>query len=153
MTSLSQNRRIIRPVTLHDYEEVVDLYLQLTEGRPVASGAEGRTHFEKLLAHPGTVIFGAEVDRHIRSMATLHLLPNMTSLGRPYALVENVVTHEAYRGIGLGRAVLEALIAAAWAEGAYKIMLLTGKLRTAVQFYEKIGFSADQKHGMVLRRD
>jgi hypothetical protein len=40
----------------------------------------------------------------------------------------------------------------AWAAGAYKIMLLTGKSLGAKGFYEKLGFSDDRKHGMMIRR-
>ena len=85
-------------------------------------------------------------------MATLHLLPNMTYGGRPYGLVENVVTLSAMQGQGLGRAVMEAVIAAAWEADAYKIMLLTGKEAGAKGFYYKLGFSNEQKFGMMLRR-
>ena len=35
---------------------------------------------------------------------------------------------------------MEKLVAAAWAAGAYKIMLLTGKTQGAAGFYRKLGF-------------
>ena len=85
-------------------------------------------------------------------MATLHLLPNLTYTGRPYALVENVVTLRAHHGQGLGRAVMQAVIAQAWAADAYKIMLLTGQSNTAKGFYLKLGFDPDEKQAMTLRR-
>ncbi|MEO1364479.1 MAG: GNAT family N-acetyltransferase [Pseudomonadota bacterium] len=85
-------------------------------------------------------------------MVTLHILPNMTQGGRPYALIENVVTHAEHRGAGHGRQVMEAAVAAAWAADCYKIMLLTGQTAQARGFYEALGFSADEKWGMTLRR-
>ena len=85
-------------------------------------------------------------------MATLHILPNMTFSGRPYALAENVVTLNSHQGKGHGRTVMSYLQEQAWAANAYKVMLLTGRSAAARGFYEKLGYSADQKWGMVLRR-
>ena len=72
--------------------------------------------------------------------------------GRPYGLIENVVTLAPHRGQGLGRAVMQALIAAADVADAYKIMLLTGQGRDAKGFFLALGFDADEKHGLILRR-
>jgi hypothetical protein len=40
----------------------------------------------------------------------------------------------------------------AWAANAYKTMLLTGTTSGVKGFYEKLGFRADLKHGMTIRR-
>ena len=85
-------------------------------------------------------------------MATLHVLPNMTHGGRPYALVENVVTLATHRQRGFGRRVMEAIAQAAWAQDCYKIMLLTGRQNRAKGFYQSLGYDPDEKYGMVLRR-
>ncbi len=47
---------------------------------------------------------------------------------------------------------MQAAIDAAWAEDAYKIMLMTGQKRGARGFYEALGFDCEDKFGMVLRR-
>lgn len=141
-----------RPLTSSDYEDARALYVDLVGDIPVPDGLAGRARFAEVLAQGGTVLWGAEVDGRIRAMATLHVLANMTFGGRPYALIENVVTGRHSRGLGLGAGVMEAAIAAAWAAGAYKIMLLTGKTLGAKGFYEKLGFSDQDKYGMTLRR-
>jgi|TARA_B110000908_G_scaffold62733_1_gene76180 GNAT superfamily N-acetyltransferase len=87
----------------------------------------------------------------IIAMATLHLLPNMTSGGRSYALVENVVIDPEYQGQGIGRQVLQSCIDQARFANAYKVMLLTGEARGISGFYEKLEFSDREKHGMMLR--
>ena len=138
----------IRSLDVSDTAPALALYNELTLG-PETSDAGA---FEQVLAHPGTTVYGAEVDSGIQAMVTLHLLPNVTWNARPYGLVENVVTSKRYRGQGLGRAVLEAAIDAAWRAGAYKIMLLTGQKRGAKGFYESVGFSGEDKHAMVIRR-
>jgi GNAT superfamily N-acetyltransferase len=84
-------------------------------------------------------------------MATLHVLPNVTWNGRPYALVENVMTHPQHRLKGIGRTVLTAATEAAWAKGAYKIMLMTSRREGARGLYEACGFYGEDNVGMVLR--
>jgi ribosomal protein S18 acetylase RimI-like enzyme len=139
----------IRPLIETDFADAVALYQELVGGIPVANDP---ATFAKLLRHDGLTIWGAVVDRVVVSMVTLHVLPNMTFGGRPYALIENVVTAARMQGAGIGRSVMQAAMDAAWAEDAYKIMLLTGQNSGAKGFYEKLGFTADQKHGMILRR-
>ena len=80
------------------------------------------------------------------------ILPNTTYRGLPYALVENVVTLKRVQGKGFGRQLMEHVIEAAWQQDCYKIMLLTGQHAGARGFYERIGFSTDEKFGMTLRR-
>ncbi|WP_299562557.1 GNAT family N-acetyltransferase [uncultured Sulfitobacter sp.] len=139
----------VRALLPTDFDDALVLYRHLTRDPvPVSTSFEA---FRTVLAHTGTTVFGFEQKGRIISMITLHLLPNMTSGGRPYGLVENVVTDPAYRGVGAGRAVLTAVTDHARAAGAYKVMLLTGSARGARGFYEKLGFSDAEKHGMVLR--
>lgn len=97
-------------------------------------------------------MFGAEMNGHIVSMATLHMLPNFGGRRTAYGLVENVVTLREFQGQGIGRAVIEKLLETAWAGGAYKVMLLTGIEAGARGFYEKLGFSGDSKIGMQIRK-
>ena len=141
-----------RLVVPEDFEAVLAIYRVLSGDRPVIDGADGRSRFEAVLGCQGTRIFGAEHDRRIITKATLHVLPNMAYGGRPYRPIENVATLDNFQGCGAGRAVMQAAIDAAWAEDAYKIMLLSGRHRGAGGFYEKLGFNSDEKYGMVLRR-
>jgi GNAT superfamily N-acetyltransferase len=111
----------------------------------------GKDGFTRLINHPGTWIIGTEEGIQILSMATLHILPNMTYMMRPYGLVENVAKLANHQGRGLGRRVMDAVAQQAWDVGAFKIMLLTNQSRGARGFYEKLGYAADEKHGMILR--
>ncbi|MEO9903635.1 GNAT family N-acetyltransferase [Nisaea sp.] len=143
---------LYRTLTPDDFNDALALYRELSGTQPVADGDFGRDRFKELLNRDGTAIYGAETNGRIVSMATLHLMPNMTYGGRPYALVENVVTLKTRQGEGIGRGVMTALIDAAWAADAYKVMLLTGRRAEARGFYEKLGFDGDEKHGMILRK-
>lgn len=131
-----------------DAPGLVYLYNALTDGPKTADAA----HIHAVIAHPGTTIFGADAKDAIIAIATIHVLPNVTYGGRPYGLIENVVTAPSKRGQGIGKQVMRAAIACAWAQDAYKIMLLTGRLRNALGFYESLGFTGAGKHGLVLRR-
>ena len=137
-----------RELTRLDFPDVQVLLHELTEGDPNG----GLAQFETVLMHTGTTIFGCISEGRVVAIATLHLLPNITQSGRPYGVVENVVTLAKKQNQGYGRLVLETIIAAAWEADAYKIMLLTGRGRGARQFYEKLGFSSAEKYGMVIRR-
>lgn len=139
----------VRPLTIDDFDAALHLYRALT--RDPVPVSNRRDDFSKLLDHPGTTVFAADDGVGIRAMTTLHLLPNMTSGGRPYGLIENVVTDPAWQGRGIGRKVIQAVLDHAQSAGAYKVMLMTGTARGARGFYEKLGFSAAEKHGMVQR--
>jgi GNAT superfamily N-acetyltransferase len=142
----------IRPLVVSDYADARVLYVQLVGDIPVPDGLAGQHRFAEVLGHPGTTVWGAVVADKVVAMATVHILPNMTFGGRPYAMIENVVTRDDKRGTGLGAVVMRAAIGAAWAADAYKIMLLTGRTLGAKGFYERLGFTDGDKHGMTLRR-
>lgn len=138
----------VRTLTGSDWADAERLYNELTNGPEIG----GEESFARVLAHPGTQVIGAERAGRIASMVTLHLLPNVTYGGRPYGLIENVVTLKDARKQGLGRLVLQHAIDTAWAADAYKLMLLTGQARGAHGFYQALGFSSEDKWGMTLRR-
>ncbi len=139
---------IVRSLTPADFDDALVVYRDLVGDQPVAD----IDAFAAILGHPGTQIIGAAVEGQIASMVTLHILPNMTQGGRSYALVENVVTLQAFQGQGLGRAVMEEAIRRCEAADVYKIMLLTMQEGGAHGFYRKLGFTADDKFGMTWRR-
>ncbi|MEX0310682.1 MAG: GNAT family N-acetyltransferase [Tateyamaria sp.] len=137
-----------RVLRSEDTQAALALYRHLVGDQPL--GAEDA--FVRIVQHPGTSVWGKFAEQTLVAMATLHVLPNVTQGGRPYALIENVVTHAGHRGTGMGRRVMDAAISAAWDADCYKIMLLTGRTAKARGFYEKLGFAADEKWGMTIRR-
>lgn len=142
----------VRRLLPQDFEAYCALLQDLVGAQKVLTGPAGAALFTQILSDPATVILGAECDGRIVSVATLHLHTNLTYLGRPYAVIENVVTLASQRGKGLGRQVIEAAIARVWAADGYKIMLQTGRGYGAKGFYEKLGFTDQDKHAMTLRR-
>jgi len=139
----------VRLLTAADGPEALILYNELTVGPP----AQDPTTISTVIDHPGTCVFGAFSGAQLASMVTLHLLPNVLWDGRPYALIENVVTRAVFQRRGFGRQVMETAVAAAWAANAHKIMLMTGTARHATGFYEAVGFTSKGKAAMVIQQD
>jgi len=139
---------IIRAAHQGDFDDCHALYRALVGEVAVADAAQ----FARVIGQTGTTIFGAETDGALVSMATLHLMQNMTYAGRPYAFVENVVTLPAYRGKGLARGVMTQIEEVVWAAQGYKIMLLTGRSYGARGFYETLGYDGAEKVAMTKRR-
>ncbi|WP_102224694.1 GNAT family N-acetyltransferase [Acidimangrovimonas sediminis] len=142
---------IIRSVKLEDFDALLKLYLELTNGAPVLGGRAGRTKLAEILEHSGTYVFGAELNGVLVSVASLHICPNLTFGGRSHARIENVVTAREHRGRGLARLVMEVAIDKAREQNVLSIILLTGKQLDVRGFYEKLGFNAEDKWGMIIR--
>ena len=67
-------------------------------------------------------------------------------------MIEHVVTLRAFRGRGLGAAVLWHALAFAWAQQCCKVMLLSGAQRPdAHRLYEAVGFRGDVERGFVAK--
>ncbi len=139
---------VSRALTRRDTEDALALYSELTFG-PACSDPE---HFHRVLDHDGTMVIGAFAENTLVSMVTLHLLPNVTWGGRPYGVLENVVTRADRRNRGFGRAAMACALSKAWEADAYKVMVLTGQKRAALGFYTSLGFSREDKHGLVIRK-
>ena len=91
-----------------------------------------------------------EVEGRFAASCTLVIVPNFTRGAHPYALIENVVTHAAWRNQGIGSAMLRYTLDLAWKAGCYKAMLLTGRKQEEVlRFYEQAGFKRGEKTGFV----
>jgi GNAT superfamily N-acetyltransferase len=101
---------------------------------------------------PGSEVLLGLLDHKPVATCTLIVIPNLTRGGKPYGLIENVVTHVGYRGRGYGTRILHAAVAAAWDAGCYKVMLMTGsKQPSTLRFYESAGFE-QTKTGFQMRR-
>lgn len=140
-------------LTLAEYAQAAKLYHGLGD---TPGGVAGLEHCAQVISHSGTTILGPfcqdqDAEDLLGAMVTIHILPNMTYGGRPYALIENVISAPNLRGSGAGRHVMRSAIDLASDARCYKIMLQTGRKREARGFYQKLGFDADEKWGMILR--
>ena len=81
---------------------------------------------------------------------TLIIIENLTHNLRPYAVIENVVTHADYRGKYYATELMNKASGIAKEMGCYKIMLLTGsKKDSTLRFYENCGFDKNEKTAFI----
>ena len=141
----------IRPAAVADLDAMMALndHLHGPHDRP----ADPEVAWRRVLGHPGQTVFvGALPSGVLVASCTLVVVPQLLRGAAPYALIENVVTHAGHRKRGYGTAVLRAAFAAAWEQGCYKVMLLTGSSDHAThRFYANAGFQ-QTKTGYQVRR-
>ena len=144
--------RLIEPKEL---KELMDLYRELHPEEPEMPLDDERliALWKDIMKDNNMRIIVVEEDGRLVSTCTVAIIKNLTRQARPYAVIENVVTLEAYRRRGYGTMVLEKAIAIAKARNCYKVMLLSGTQRgeDVHRFYEKIGFVRGEKEGFIIR--
>jgi len=143
----------IRPIARSELSELLALYTHLhaDDDLPPDGGTAERI-WDELQGSGRYRYVGAYVDGQLVSSCTITVIPNLTRGGRPYGLIENVVTHADHRGRGYARAVLQDALAFAWAQGCYKVMLMTGRKDEAtLRFYESAGFDRHGKQAFIAR--
>lgn len=91
-----------------------------------------------------------EVDGKIVASCVCVIIPNLTRNVRPYAFVENVVTHQDYRKRGYATACLNYAKQIAEDHNCYKMMLLTGsKEEATLNFYRQAGYNSVDKTAFI----
>lgn len=131
----------IRKAATGDLPVILDLYAQLNAEDQLPEAEAAAAIWARMLSSEMMSVLVAERDGRVVATCVLVVAPNLTRNMQPFALIENVVTERGLRGSGLGKRVVQAAIEQAWAEGCYKVMLLTGRKDEAVLgFYEACGF-------------
>jgi len=145
----------IREAVLSDVPALQELYLRhLThyppEGEPDTAAWEAL--LARLIEYPDHYLLVGTLDGRPVSSVTLVVIPNLTHNLRPYAVMENVVTHADFRAQGYASALIERASVIARERGCYKIMLLTGsKKESTLRFYEQNGFDRHAKTAFLKR--
>ncbi|MEL6839884.1 MAG: GNAT family N-acetyltransferase [Pseudomonadota bacterium] len=133
---------LIRPATAKDLPALLALYTHLSPHDPPCPSPLAEERFAQFQNYAGSTIFVGTWDDALVTSCALVIVPNLSRNGRPYGLVENVVTHRMHRQKGYGTSILDAACAHAWAHDCYKVMLMTGSQSTStLRFYEQAGFT------------
>lgn len=143
---------ILRMAADGDLPAMLALYRHLSPEDPPLDPVAARPAWEALLASTLSQLLVADVDGLIAASCLLLLVPNLTRGGRPFAIVENVVTHADYRRRGLATRVIGLAEERAKAANCYKLMLATGRKDEGVlHFYEQVGFTRGGKTFFEMR--
>ncbi len=139
----------VRFAEYNDFGGIMDLYDFLNPGDTLAPLSTLKNIWDEILNDPRKYRY-AVVEEQDRILATscITIVPNLTRKGRPYAVIENVITHPDARRKGLGRAMIHLLLDFAKENNCYKVMLLSSNDRkVAHKFYQSMGFNGDVKRG------
>ena len=137
---------MIREAVKEDLKELLELYLYLHEDNIPEDSEHLRNTWNQIINDPNHHIILNVIDGKIISSCVCVIIPNLTRNVRPYAFVENVVTHEAYRGKGYAGECLDYAKRIALDNNCYKMMLLTGSKKPETwHFYEKAGYNRNDK--------
>lgn len=145
----------IRALVKEDLDSLLELYEHLhLKDLPRPERKEIESVWDQALDSDNNRYFGYFASGRLLSCCTVTVVPNLTRACRPYALVENVVTHSDFRHRGYGKAVLQAALDFAWERNCYKVMLMTGRLDEGTfSFYESMGFRRDKKQAFVMEQN
>lgn len=91
---------MVREVQEKDLNELLELYLHLHEEAVPELTEHLQKTWQTILADEYHHIIVKEVGGKLVSSCVCVVIPNLTRNIRPYAFVENVVTHAEYRGKG-----------------------------------------------------
>ncbi len=141
---------IIREIKNDDFPQLMELYTHLHEKEIPEKDARVSAVWESILSDKNHHIIVAEAEGKIISSCVCVIIPNLTRNQRPYAFVENVVTHADYRGKGIATACLNYARDIAKKENCYKLMLLTGsKNENTLNFYRRAGYNSQDKTAFI----
>ena len=141
---------MVREVKENELTELLELYLFLHEESVPEMSKHLKDIWDTIIMDKNHHIIVNEVDGKIVSSCVCVIIPNLTRKIRPYAFVENVVTHSEYRGKGYATECLDFARELAVKADCYKMMLLTGSKKEAtLNFYKNAGYNSTDKTAFI----
>ena len=99
---------VIRRATIDDPSAVLALYRELHPSEHAA--ADAGDVFAHIVNTTGLSILLLEVDAAPVATTHLNVIPNLTRGAAPYAVIDNVVVAQRWRGQGLGKRIMAATL-------------------------------------------
>lgn len=141
---------MIREAKQADLHQILELYLNLHETSIPEESEHLYETWDKIMNDENHHLIVCELEGIIVSSCVCVIIPNLTRNIRPYAFVENVVTHKEYRGKGYATACLDYAKKVAEDNNCYKMMLLTGsKEDRTLEFYRNAGYNSSDKTAFI----
>lgn len=141
---------MVREVEENELNELFELYLYLHESTVPDMTEHLKKTWDAIIHDENHHIIVKVLDGKIVSSCVCVIIPNLTRNIRPYAFIENVVTHADHRGKGYASECLNYAKEIARKANCYKMMLLTGsKERSTHEFYKNAGFNSTDKTAFI----
>lgn len=141
---------MIREARENDLKEILQLYLYLHEKSVPEESEQLTKTWNNIVNDENHHLIICEENGKILASCVCVIIPNLTRNVRPYAFVENVVTHKDYRKKGYATACLNYAKQIAEENNCYKIMLLTGsKEEDTLHFYRNAGYNSSDKTAFI----
>ena len=141
---------MVREARREDLESILQLYLYLHEDHVPEDSEQLRKTWESIMGDENHHLIVFEEEGRIVASCVCVIIPNLTRDVRPYAFVENVVTHGEFRKKGYATACLDYAKRIAKERGCYKMMLLTGsREESTLQFYRNAGYNSVDKTAFI----
>ncbi len=141
---------MVREIYSSELNELLELYLHLHEKAMPDITEHLNNIWDTITQDKNHHIIVNEVDNKIVSSCVCVIIPNLTRNIRPYAFIENVVTHKDYRGRGYATQCLNYAKEIAIKDNCYKMMLLTGsKDDKTLGFYANVGYNCSDKTAFI----
>ena len=146
---------IIRKAKGKDANELKILYFEYLTHFPPKEEQDmdvWQNMLEKFAQDENMYLLVAEEDGKVVSSVQMAIIEGLTHNVRPFAVIENVVTHADYRNRGYASALLEKASEIARERRCYKVFLETGSNKeSTLNFYRNNGFAIDEKHSCLKR--
>lgn len=141
---------MVREIFENELSKLLELYLYLHEDTVPPITRHLEKTWEIVVQDKNHHIIVNEIDGKIVSSCVCVIIPNLTRNIRPYAFIENVVTHADYRRNGYATGCLNYAREIAREANCYKMMLLTGsKQETTLKFYNNAGYNSTDKTAFI----
>ena len=140
----------IREADKNDLDGILQLYLYLHEKSIPEDSEHLRNMWGSIINDKNHHMIVCEVEGKIVASCVCVIIPNLTRNVRPYAFIENVVTHGYYREKGYATDCLNFARKIAEENNCYKMMLLTGsKEESTLNFYRNAGYNSSDKTAFI----
>ena len=141
---------MVREIYENELNALLELYLNLHEQSVPEMSDNLKNTWDSIMNDKNHHIIVKVIDDKIVASCVCVIIPNLTRGVRPYAFIENVVTHKDYRGRDYATECLNFAKEIAVSENCYKMMLLTGsKEKKTLDFYERAGYNSADKTAFI----
>ena len=141
---------MVREAKPSELNEILQLYLHLHESSVPEMTEHLQNTWNTIVEDKNHHLIVKVVGEKIVSSCVCVIIPNLTRNARPYAFIENVVTHADHRGKGYATECLNFAHEIALRANCYKMMLLTGsKKESTHRFYGNAGYNSADKTAFI----